>query len=73
MTALDLSNILSQHGNIVRNKESIRKEKLEAEDKDIGIIVEVVLKVIRDEIAQYRRKKEQIQTPGVPSTIFCHV
>ena len=60
VTALDLSNILSQHGNIIRNKQSIRKEQLEAEDKDIGIIVEVVLEVIRrDEIAQYRRQKEQ--------------
>lgn len=56
MTALDLSKILSQHGNTIIDKEEIRKEKLEGEDKDVGIIVEVVLEAIRiDEIAQHRR------------------
>lgn len=37
MTALDLPNVRSQHGNTIGNKDSIRKEKVEAEDEGVGI------------------------------------
>ena len=45
----------------------MRKKKLEAEDKVVGIDTEVILEAIRiHEIAQHRRQRSRPKPPGIP-------